>query len=48
MNDCSWCAEEKGESTTDSPTICPHHEALLLQQLAARQEKREKKENVLA
>ena len=44
MSDCSWCAEEAGERPTASPTICPRHEALLLEQLAARQAARSAKE----
>jgi hypothetical protein len=37
MNDCSWCAQEASVTPSASPTICPRHEALLLEQLAARQ-----------
>ena len=44
MNDCSWCADERGEQATDSPTICARHEALLLEQLAARQQARSAKQ----
>ncbi len=45
MNDCSWCAQEAGEQPTDSPTICARHEALLLEQLAARQAARSAKQD---
>ncbi len=40
MKDCSWCAQEAGEPPTDSPTICAQHEALLFEQLTARQSAR--------
>jgi hypothetical protein len=45
MNDCSWCADEQGVTPTASPTICPRHEALLLEQLAARQAARSAKQD---
>ena len=41
MSDCSWCAAEQGLKTTDSPSICERHMALLLQQSADRQRERE-------
>ncbi len=45
MKDCSWCAQEAGEPPTDSPTICAQHEALLFEQLAARQAARRAKQD---
>ncbi len=45
MNDCSWCAEERGEQPTASPTICARHEAQLVEQLAARQSARSAKQD---
>lgn len=41
MSDCSWCAAEQGLKTTDSPSICERHMALLLQQSEDRQRERE-------
>ncbi len=43
MNDCSWCAAEAGVESTASPTICPRHEAMLLQQQEVRQAARRAK-----
>ena len=43
MCDCSWCAAETGQQTTDSPTICAYHEALLLQQQEERKAQKEEK-----
>ncbi len=43
MNDCSWCAQEAGESATDSPGICERHMQMLLEQSAARQAARSAK-----
>ncbi len=43
MNDCSWCAAEAGVEPTASPTICPRHEAMLLQQQEVRQAARRAK-----
>ncbi len=43
MKKSSWCAAEAGVEPTASPTICPRHEAMLLQQQAARQAARRAK-----
>jgi hypothetical protein len=39
--DCSWCAAEQNQPTTESPTICPHHEAIVLQQVQERRTERQ-------
>jgi hypothetical protein len=44
MCDCSWCAAEQGLETTDSPGICDHHLAQLLQEAEERKREREERE----
>ena len=39
----TWCAAEAGVEPTASPTICPRHEAMLLQQQEVRQAARRAK-----
>ncbi len=44
MSDCSWCAAELGLETTESPSICERHLALLLAQSEERKHEREEQE----
>jgi len=43
MKKSSWCAKQQGLEPTTSPSICAMHEAMLLQQQAARQAARRAK-----